>query len=74
MSTLRERRASRESYTGVVKTSRPGEGKRFQAIVEAARLAGAKNPEAVAAAIGRKKYGKKQMTKWSVAGRKQKSK
>ena len=47
-----------------------GKGGRFHAIEMKARKYGAKNPAAVAASIGIKKYGKKKMTKWSIAGRK----
>jgi len=47
-----------------------GEGSRFKAIAESAKAGGAKNPEAVAAAIGIKKYGQKKMTKMAVAGKK----
>jgi len=47
-----------------------GEGSRFKAIAESAKVGGAKNPEAVAAAIGIKKYGQKKMTKMAVAGKK----
>jgi hypothetical protein len=70
MSTLVTRRAARESYKRVAKTSRLGSGSRFKAVVKSAKLGGAKNPEAVAAMIGRKKYGQRRMTKMSVAGRK----
>lgn len=45
-----------------------GTGARFKAVVKSA--AGARNPAAVAATAGRKKYGQKAMTRWSVAGRK----
>jgi len=47
-----------------------GGGGRFAAIEKAAAKSGAKNPAAVAAAVGIKKYGKKAMTKMAVAGRK----
>ena len=46
-----------------------GSGKRFKALKK--KLKGkVKNPAAVAAAIGRKKYGAKKMAKMSAAGRK----
>ncbi|MEW6096541.1 MAG: hypothetical protein AB1567_08455 [bacterium] len=70
MSTLAQRRSARRAYQKAGATSRPGEGKRFKALAKAARLGGARNPEAVAAAIGRKKYGQRQMTRWAVAGKK----
>ena len=46
------------------KNAKPGSGGRFAAMV-----ASGKSP-ALAAYIGRKKYGAKQMSKWSAAGRK----
>lgn len=69
---LSERRAARKAYERARKTSKPGEGKRFAALVESARASGAENPEAVAAAVGRKKWGKDRMAKWAAAGRKRK--
>ena len=51
------------------KSMKPGGGGRFQKLVS--KLKGkVKNPKAVAAAIGRKKYGKKKMAAWSSQGRK----
>lgn len=47
-----------------------GEGSRFKAVAATAKAGGAKNPAAVAAAVGRKKYGKKKMAKMAAAGRK----
>ncbi len=47
-----------------------GSGGRFAAVEASAKASGARNPGAVAAAIGRKKYGQKKMTAMSVAGRK----
>jgi len=46
-----------------------GSGSRFKAVAAAARRSGASNPNAVAAAIGRKKYGAKKMAQMSAAGR-----
>ncbi|MDE2022449.1 MAG: hypothetical protein KGI71_06075 [Patescibacteria group bacterium] len=47
-----------------------GSGKRFEHLEESiASRGGVKNPAAVAAAIGRKKYGKKKMGKLSGEGR-----
>ena len=48
-----------------------GAGGRFKAIEEKAKKYGAENPEAVAAAVGRKKWGKKKFQAMAVAGRKQ---
>ncbi len=66
------RRKARQEYERAAKTSRPGEGKRFAAIARAAAAGGAENPEAVAAAVGRKKYGKERFQKMAAAGRKRK--
>jgi hypothetical protein len=49
-----------------------GSGARFKAIETAARKSGAKNPAAVAAAAGIKKYGKQKMAKLAAAGRRRK--
>ena len=64
------RKAARKNYEQVAKTSKPGTGARFKAVVKSAKAGGASNPEAVAAAIGRKKYGKKKMAKMAAKGRK----
>lgn len=47
-----------------------GSGKRFEKVEEAAKKGGAKDPAAVAAAVGRKKYGQKKMTELSQKGKK----
>jgi len=47
-----------------------GSGARFKAVERAAAKSGAKNPAAVAAAAGMKKYGKAKMQKMAAAGRK----
>ena len=49
-----------------------GEGSRFRAVVKAAKAGGARDPKAVAAAVGRKKYGKERFQKMAAAGRKKK--
>lgn len=66
------RQAAKEwkAYQEAKKKYPPGKGGRFRAMVRLLKAGGVKNPEAVAAYIGRKKYGGKQMTKWSLAGRK----
>jgi hypothetical protein len=69
---LAARRAARKNYQKVAKTSKLGSGKRFAALEASAKASGASNPAAVAAAAGRKKYGKKKMAKMSAAGRKKK--
>lgn len=47
-----------------------GTGERFKAVMEEAKMGGAKNPAAVAAAAGRKKYGAAKMAKMAAAGKK----
>jgi len=57
-----------------VKKRKPklGSGKRFAPVAANARKSGAKNPKAVAAAVGIKKYGKKKMAALAAAGRRRK--
>lgn len=50
-----------------------GSGARFKAVEKAAAKSGARDPAAVAAAAGIKKYGKKKMAQMAAAGRKRKS-
>lgn len=47
-----------------------GQGGRFAAVEAAAKKSGAKNPAAVAAAAGRKKYGAEKMASMAAKGRK----
>jgi hypothetical protein len=50
-----------------------GTGARFDALVEMfKKQGGINNPKALAASIGRKKYGPKKMAKMAAAGRKRK--
>jgi len=49
-----------------------GTGARFKALVQKLRRRGAKDPEALAAWIGRKKYGKKRFAQLSRKGRRRK--
>lgn len=51
-----------------------GSGARFKALEKKAAKGGAENPAAVAAAVGRKKYGQKKMTSLSVKGKKDEKK
>lgn len=46
-----------------------GSGKRFKQVAASAAKSGARDPNAVAAAAGRKKYGPKKMAAMSAAGR-----
>jgi hypothetical protein len=49
-----------------------GSGARFKAVERAARASGARNPAAVAAAAGIKKYGKRKMARMAARGRRKK--
>ena len=59
--------AAEKMYEHAKKTSKPGDGKRFAAMVK-----GGTSP-ALAAFIGRKKYGKKKFAAMSAAGRARKA-
>jgi hypothetical protein len=67
---IAKRREAREAYQKAAKESAPGEGSRFAAVEKSAAAGGARNPGAVAAAIGRKKYGKARFQRMAAAGRK----
>lgn len=47
-----------------------GTGKRFENLTKELSARGAKNPKALAAYIGREKYGNKRMSQMSIKGRK----
>ncbi len=51
----------------------PGSGANFKAVEASAAKSGARNPAAVAAAAGNKKYGKPAMQKMAAAGKKRRS-
>ena len=70
---LATRRTTRKKAEKTEKTSKLGSGSRFKAVEAEAKASGAKNPAAVAAAAGRKKYGATKMKKLSSAGRSRKS-
>lgn len=53
-----------------MKKPKLGTGARFKSLAKKLASKGAKNPKALAAFIGRKKYGKKKMTKLSSEGKK----
>lgn len=54
--------------------AKPGSGKNFRALKgKLAKRKGVRNPGALAASIGRKKYGSKRMAKMSAQGRRRKS-
>ena len=50
--------------------SKPGSGKRFAALKAELSHSGVKDPGALAAYIGRKKYGAAKMAAWAAKGRK----
>jgi len=57
----------------VMKKTKPGSGKRFKSLVkQLKKRKGIKNPAALAAYIGRKKYGKARFQRMALAGRKRK--
>lgn len=57
----------------MAKKGKLGSGSRFKAVERSAAKSGARDPKAVAAAVGRKKYGAKKMAKMAAAGRKKKA-
>ena len=64
--------AAEKAYERVKKTSKPGEGKRFEALSEALEAKGAKNPKALTSWIGRRKYGKERFQAMAATGRRKK--
>ena len=61
------------TYKG--KSLRPGGGGRFARLVDQLRARGysEKRARAIAASVGRRKYGARQMAQWAAAGRKRRS-
>ena len=57
------------------KSLRPGGGGRFARLVDRLKARGLseKRARAVAASVGRRKYGSKQMAQWAAQGRKRRS-
>lgn len=65
--------ATRKSRKGGTAAGAPlGSGANFKAVEASAAKSGARNPAAVAAAAGNRKYGKAAMQKLAAAGRKRK--
>lgn len=60
--------------SGTKKKPKLGTSARFKKVAKSAARSGARDPNAVAAAAGRKKYGKKKMAALSTTGRKRKAK
>jgi hypothetical protein len=56
----------------MARKARLGSGKRFATLKRKLSRKGVRNPSALAASIGRKKYGKKRMAKMAAAGRRRK--
>ena len=52
----------------------PGSGANFKAVAASAVKSGARDPDAVAAAVGRRKYGKAGMAAMAAAGKKRRGK
>lgn len=67
------RRASRRSsrWAQAARRYRPGQGGRFKALAEDIKSRGYNEESArrIAAVIGRRKYGSRQMAKWAAQGR-----
>lgn len=51
------------------KSLKPGGGGQFARLSDKLERQGARDPDALAATIGRKKYGAKQMASWAARGR-----
>ena len=66
---LARRRVTRKRQEKVQKSAKLGSGARFKALKESIAASGAKDPGAVAAAIGRKKFGKKRFQKLAAKGK-----
>lgn len=58
----------------MAKSMKPGGGGRYQKLVKKLAAQGADDPRALAASIGRKKYGKAKFQKMAAQGRKRSSK
>jgi len=62
-----------EAHKKVMKKTKPGTGARFKSLVQKLKQrGGVTNPEAVAAAIGRRKYGSKKFQQMAAKARKKK--
>ena len=59
-----------KAHARVMKKTKPGTGKRFASMVGILKKKGAKSPKALAAWIGRRKYGVKKMASMAAKGRK----
>ena len=70
MTSAKERKAAKLASMKATKGKPLGEGSRFAAVEKSAWMSGAENPAAVAASIGRKKYGNAKMQAMATAGKK----
>lgn len=70
--TKRAKKTPGKSYIAKGKKPKLGSGKRFSALKTSLKKKGVKSPAALAAFIGRQKYGPKKLAKMSAAGRKRK--
>lgn len=61
-----------KEHAAVMKKSKPGTGKRFASMTKVLKKKGADNPKALAAWIGRRKYGAKRMASMAKKGRSKK--
>ena len=68
--TKRAKKTKGKSYVAKGKKPKLGTGKRFKALKSALKKKGARTPAALAAWIGKRKYGAKKMAKLSAKGRK----
>ncbi len=68
------KKARPKTYKG--KSLKPGGGGQFAKMVDALKKKGksTSSAKAIAAVVGRKKYGKAKMTKWAAQGRKRAAK
>lgn len=68
---MARRRTRRSAYEAARKRYRPGQGGRFRALVSDLKARGysEESARAIAATIGRRKYGSRQMARWAAAGR-----
>jgi hypothetical protein len=69
----RRRKTSRRAsaYERARRRYRPGQGGRFRALVQDLKARGysEERARAIAASIGQRKWGKRQMARWAAAGR-----
>lgn len=70
MASKQEKRAAATASMKATKGKPLGEGSRFKALEKSAKMRGAENPAALAAAIGRKKHGAAKMASMAAAGKK----